>query len=322
MKVVSISHVWREELRASLGPDVTYVTADPDDDAAVAEAVSDAEILVTTKFNAEIAARARNLKLLVCPSAGTEGIDRTLLPPGVSVINGQGHEIPIAEYVIGTLVALRQKLLQADKALRDGRWEYGFLGPGGFVGELWGSRLGLVGFGRIGHEIVPRANAFGMTVAALTMHPEKVTGASAGRTRMGGLKNADDVDELFRSSDAVVLCCELSDTTRGLVDARRLRLMPQDALIVNISRGPVADEQALFEALRDRTIAGAAIDVWYDYPQTKGDRTFPSRFPFGELDNVIMTPHSSGWTEGHWQRKRTRMADVINTFARMGRLPQ
>jgi phosphoglycerate dehydrogenase-like enzyme len=322
MKVVSISHIWREELRASLDPDVDYVTADPDDEGAVAAAIGDAEILVTTKFDAAMAGRARKLKLLVCPSAGTESIERAQLPPGVDVVNGQGHEIPIAEYVSGTLVALRQKLLQADKALRDGRWEYGFLGPGGFVGELWGSRLGLVGFGRIGKEIVPRANAFGMTVAALTMHPQKVTVSLAGLTRVGDLKNADEVDELFRQSDAIVLCCELSDMTRGLVDARRLRLLPPNALIVNISRGPVADEEALYEALRDGTIAGAALDVWYDYPQARGERTFPSRFPFSELDNVIMTPHSSGWTEGHWRRKRARMADVINTFARTGRLPE
>jgi len=322
MRVVSISHIWREELRASLDPDVDYVTADPDDEPLVAAAIGDAEILVTTRFDAAMAGHARRLKLIVCPSAGTEGIERAQLPHDVDVVNGQGHEIPIAEYVIGTLVALRQKLLQADKALRDGRWEYGFLGPGGFVGELWDSRLGLVGFGRIGKEIVPRANAFGMTVAALTMHPEKVNGTSAGLVRVGGLNNADDVDELFRKSDAIVLCCELSDTTRGLVDARRLKLLPANSLLVNISRGPVADEEALYEALRDGTIAGAALDVWYDYPQAKGESTFPSRFPFSELVNVIMTPHSSGWTEGHWRRKRARMAEVINTYARTGRLPQ
>lgn len=321
MKVVSISHIWREELRASLDPDVDYVTADPDDEAAVAAAIADAEILVTTKFDAAMAVRARNLKLLVCPSAGTEGIERAQLPRGVDVVNGQGHEIPIAEYVIGSLVALRQKLFQADRALRDGRWEFGFLG-GGFVGELFGSRLGLVGFGRIGKEIVPRANAFGMTVAALTMHPEKFTGSLTGLARVGDLKNADEVDELFRQSDAVVLCCELSDTTRGLVDARRLHLLPPNALLVNISRGPVADERALYDALHEGTIAGAALDVWYEYPQAKGERTFPSRFPFSELDNVIMTPHSSGWTEGHWRRKRARMAEVINTFARTGKIPQ
>jgi phosphoglycerate dehydrogenase-like enzyme len=265
-----------------------------------------------------MAARAKKLRLLLCPSAGTEGIDRSLLPAGVVVRNGEGHEIPMAEYVIGMLVALRQRAFQGDKALRQGRWEYGFLGPGGFVGELWGSRLGLVGFGRIGKAIVPRATAFGMTTVALTMHPENVTDTVPGLESVGDLKAPAAVDALCSGCDAIVLCCELSDVSRGLLDARRLVLMPGHALLVNISRGPVADEQALYEALRDRTIAGAALDVWYDYPEERGIPTPPSRFPFGELDNVIMTPHSSGWTEGHRQRKLARMADAINVFARTG----
>jgi len=316
VKVVSISHIWREELRASLDPGITYVTADPDDDDAAAAAVRDADILITTKFDETMAAHTPKLKLLVCPSAGTEGLDRRFLPRGVAVVNGAGHEIPIAEYVIGALVALRQKMFQADRALRDGRWEYGFLGPGGFVAELWGSKLGLLGFGRIGTEIVPRAAAFGMETTALTMHPEKVAKPMLGLKRVGDLKSDDNVDELCAASDAIVLCCELSDRTRGLIDARRLAHMARSAVVVNVSRGPVVDEQALYEALRDGTIAGAALDVWYDYPQHRGDRTRPSRYPFSELDNVIMTPHCSGWTEGHRERKLARMAKAINDFAR------
>jgi phosphoglycerate dehydrogenase-like enzyme len=316
MTVVSISHIWREELRALLDPDIDYVTVDPDDERAVAGAVRDADVLITTKFDAAMASRTPNLKLLLCPSAGTEGIERELLPDGVAVINGEGHEIPMAEYVIGTLVALRQRFSEADKALRDGRWEFGFLGLRGFVGELWGSNLGLIGFGRIAKQIVPRAAAFGMNTSALTMHPEMVTANSSVLKRVGDLKKANDVDALLSESDAVVLCCELSDLTRGLLDARRLRLMRPHALVVNVSRGAIADEQALYEALRDRTIAGAALDVWYEYPQPRGKSTPPSRFPFGELDNVIMTPHCSGWTEGHRLRKLTRMAEHINTFAR------
>jgi phosphoglycerate dehydrogenase-like enzyme len=319
LKVVSLSHIWREELQPLLDAGIEYIAIDPDAEDAIAAAVGDADVLISTKFDAALAARAKNMKLLLCPSAGTEGIERDRLPEGVVVRNGEGHEIPMAEYAIGMLVALRQHALQADRALRDGRWEYGFLGPGGFVGELCGSRLGLIGFGRIGKAIVPRAAAFGMTTVAVTMHPEKVQEPFAGLESIGDLKLPSDVDALCRDCDAIVLCCELSGLSRGLLDARRLKLMAAHALVVNISRGPVADEEALYEALRDRTIAGAALDVWYAYPEERGDRTMPSRFPFGELENVIMTPHSSGWTEGHRQRKLAFMAEAINTFARTRR---
>ena len=241
--------------------------------------------------------------------------NETWVPTALTVPTGRVAGLT----VIGTMIALRQRIVQADTALRDGRWEFGFLGPGGFVGEIWGSKLGLVGFGRIGKEIVPRANAFGITTTALTMHPERAVNSMPGLTRVGDLKSADEVDALFGASDAVVLCCELSDLTRGLLDARRVKLMAPHALVVNISRGPVADEQALYEALRDGTIAGAALDVWYDYPNRRGERALPSRFPFGELDNVIMTPHCSGWTEGHRHRKLAHMAEAINSYARTRR---
>jgi phosphoglycerate dehydrogenase-like enzyme len=259
VKVVSLSHIFREELRPLIDAAIDFVAVDPDDDAAAAAAIYDADVIISTKFDAAMAVRAKKLRLLLCPSAGTEGIERDQLPPGVVVRNGEGHEIPMAEYVIGVLVALRQRLLPADKALRDGRWEYGFLGPGGFIGELFGSRLGLIGFGRIGRAIVPRAAAFGMTTLAVTMHPEKVTEPVPGLESVGDLKSSGDVDALCSGSDAIVLCCELSGQSRGLLDARRLKLMAKHAVVVNIARGPIADEQAFYEALRDRRRRGGRL---------------------------------------------------------------
>lgn len=314
MKVVSFSHLWRDELGSLLDSDIEFVAVDPDDGAAQLSSLADADVLVSTKFDAAMARAAGRLRLLLCPSAGTEGIDREQLPPGVGLLNGEGHEIPIAEYVIGALVALRQRTFAADRALRDGRWEFGFLGAGGFVGELYGSKLGMLGYGRIGKEIVQRAAAFGIETVALTMRPERVTTKPPGLALVGDLKDRAAVDAVVSRSDALVICCELSAQTRGLIDARRLGLMKKHAVIVNIARGPIVDEEALYEALKGRKIDGAALDVWYEYPHERGQRVHPSRFPFGELDNVIMTPHCSGWTEGHRRRKLGRMADAIHSF--------
>ena len=296
-----------------LDRDIEFVAVDPDDDAAQLSALEGADVLISTKFDAAMGKAAGRLRLLLCPSAGTEGIEREHLPPGAGLINGEGHEIPIAEYVIGALVALRQKMYSADRALREGKWAFGFLG-GEFVGELFGSKLGLLGYGRIGKEIVARAAAFGMETVALTMRPERVESKPAGLSLVGDLKDRVAVDAVVSRSDALVVCCELSPYTRGLIDERRFGLMKRHALLVNIARGPIVDESALYAALLDRTIEGAALDVWYDYPQRPGQVVQPSRLPFAQLDNVIMTPHCSGWTEGHRRRKLDRMAGAINAL--------
>jgi phosphoglycerate dehydrogenase-like enzyme len=253
--------------------------------------------------------------LLVCPAAGTEQIDRAALPPGVVVFNGRGHEIPMAEYAIGCLVALRQHLLESDAALRRGEWRYGFYGDG-MLGELYGSNLGMVGFGRIGQAIALRAAAFGMRCAAVTLHPQRPRTGSGDLEFLGKLDDASDVDRLVRWADGLVLCCELSPLTRGLIDGRRLGMMKSSALLVNVARGAVAVEHDLYDALAEKRIAGAALDVWYHYPHGPGVMRRPSDLPFHELSNVIMTPHASGWTDAAKTRRLAAMADAINDFAR------
>lgn len=316
MRVVSLSPLWNEDLKLTLDPGIAFVTADPKDRAARDEALVQAEILISAEFTAEMARAAVRLRLLICPAAGTEAIDRTALPPGVPLVSGTGHEIPMAEYVMGVLIALRQHLFGGDAALRRGGWRYGFHGPAAMLQEVYGSALGLVGFGRIGSEVAKRAAAFGMTCAALTLHPDKPRGCAQMLEFLGGLAVAADVDKLVSWSDALVLCCELSPQTRGLLDARRLELMKPSAVVINVSRGPVAVERDLYEALARGRIAGAALDVWYRYPRAPGAVQLPSGMPFQKLENVIMTPHSSAWTEQAKRRRLASMAKTINDFAR------
>jgi phosphoglycerate dehydrogenase-like enzyme len=315
VKVVSLSEYWKDELPALLDAGIDFVVVDAADKAALAAALADAEVLITTHFAPEMAALCKHLRLLVCPAAGTEGIDRAALAAGVRLISGTGHEIPMAEYVIGALVALRQHFFDADAALRRGEWKYGFLGSAGPHEELYGSALGLIGFGSIGQAVARRALAFGMRCAAVTLDPKKHLVESTALEFLGRLASGDDVDRLVGWSDELVLCCELSDVTRGLIDARRFGLMKREALVVNVARGEVAREKDFYDALASGRIAGAAIDVWYRYPPEKHA---PSQYPFSDLHNVIMTPHSSGWSEQARQRRGEAMARAINEFARSG----
>ncbi len=315
MRVVAFDSVWPQDLRPLLRPDVELESVRRDDAGASDAALADAEVLISVVFDRRMAGLAGKLKLLVCPAAGTEHIDRDAIPSGVRMVNGLGHETAIAEHVFGALVSLRRRFQAVDAALRRGEWIAGFHAPESLTTELAGSNLGLLGFGRIGQAIARRAHAFEMSCAALTMHPDKQSAAAPTLAWTGHLGDPGDVDRLLAWADAVVLCCELSAHTRGLVDARRFGLMRPSALLVNVARGPIAVESDLFDALRDRRIAGAALDVWYRYPHRRDERTAPSRFPFHELDNVLMTPHSSGWTTGNKQRRLHWMAGLINDLA-------
>jgi phosphoglycerate dehydrogenase-like enzyme len=108
----------------------------------------------------------------------------------------------------------------------------------------------------------------------------------------------------------------LNDETRGLIDARRLALCKAELVIINVARAAVLDEEALYTALRERRIAGAVLDVWYSYPTGDHPAARPSRFPFHELSNVIMTPHCSAWTDGLIERRWGFIAANLDRLAR------
>jgi phosphoglycerate dehydrogenase-like enzyme len=130
-----------------------------------------------------------------------------------------------------------------------------------------------------------------------------------GRTRPSDLRSIDAyypldrLDAFLAECDFVILSIALTPETAGLIDARRLALMRRDAVLVNLARGPVVDERALYEALTGGTIAGAVIDVWWRYPDAADPNPRPSAYPFHALPNVMMTPHSSQWTEQMMDRR-------------------
>jgi phosphoglycerate dehydrogenase-like enzyme len=124
----------------------------------------------------------------------------------------------------------------------------------------------------------------------------------------------DALHEVLAESDFVVIAVPLQDDTIGLIDAAALRAMKPGAFLVNVARGPVIDEDALYEALRDRAIGGAALDVWYRYPDNKVSGRASTR-PFHELDNVIVTPHIAGWTEGTFRHRWEAIDDNLRRLA-------
>ena len=316
MRVVLLDTIWAQALAALLDPRLSVTVVDSKDANRRDAALADADVLVSARFSADMGRVVKHLRLLVCPAAGTEYIDRDALPEGVVLVKGTGHEIAMAEYIIGSIVALRQRFSEADAGLRQGEWRFGFYGGDRMLAELHGSNIGFVGFGGVGQEAARRALAFGMRPAAVTLHPERARQHAMDLEFLGKLSERSDVDRLTTWSDQLVLCCELSPLTRGMFDARRFALMKPSAVIVNVARGAVAVETDLYEALAGRQIAGTALDVWYHYPSEPGQIRHPSDLPFNKLDNVVMTPHASGWTQAAKQRRLEAMARAINKFAR------
>lgn len=282
-------------------------------EAGILDQLGDADVLVSMAFTKEMAAAGKRLRLVQVPGAGLDRIDRSQLRVDLALANAYGHEAGIAEYLFGAMITLARSLLRLDQKLRKGEWESQWavdtpappLWP-----ELSGKTLGILGYGHIGEALARRARAFDMKVCAVRQHAQ--AGSPHGLSFVGG---PERLDELLAVSDYVAITLPLSAETRGLVDGRRLALMKPSAYLLNVARAEIVEEQALYDALANGRIAGAALDVWYRYPADAGN-TAPATAPFHELGNVIMTPHASGWTEGMLEARAGVIAENIERTAR------
>jgi phosphoglycerate dehydrogenase-like enzyme len=186
----------------------------------------------------------------------------------------------VAEATVGWMIALAHHARTKDILVRTGRWD----DRSRYMGcELRDRTFGAVGLGGIGRATVALLHGFGMkTPLAFDPHIDAATAAAAGARLV-------KLDELLGEADFVSIHCPLTDDTRGLIGRRELALLKPDAYLINTARGGIVDEDALYDALASRRIAGAAIDCFADEPVTRPHR-------FGELDNVLLAPHSIAWT--------------------------
>ena len=270
--------------------------------------LADADAMISMNW-AKNTPFAPKLKLLHLPGAGIDDIAFETVPAQAAVCNVFEHEIGIAEYVLSAMLQWVIGIPRMDAALRRGEW-YGSHLSGPRHGELFGQTVGIIGYGRIGREVAVRARAFGMHLLACSRTPR------AGDGLVERVEPMEKLDELLAKSDFVLLALPLDSSTAGLIGQDKLAQMKPGAFLINVARGALIDEKALYEACRDRRIGGAAIDTWYRYPAQGEARGDPSSLPFRDLDNVIMTPHGSGWTEGLLPRRCRLIAQNLDHLAR------
>jgi len=297
-------------VRAHLGIPCEVVVAD---EAGIVGKLADVDVLVTMGFTRAMGAAAGRLKLVQVPGAGLERIDRAALPAGTALANAYGHEAGIAEYVLGAMLTLARDFARLDAALRRGvwqsQWAVGAAPPPPWP-ELAGKTLGILGYGRIGQALARRARAFDMEVCAIRR--DVARSVADGLALLGGLEILDTV---LRRADYLAITLPATPATRGLIGEAQLASMKRTAVLVNVARAEIVDEQALYTALAERVIAAAALDVWYRYP-TDPAPALPARLPFHALPNVLMTPHVSGWTAGMLDARAKLIADNIGRIAR------
>jgi phosphoglycerate dehydrogenase-like enzyme len=235
-----------------------------------------------TRFSREILEQLPNLKLLVTTGMRNKSIDVDAAQDrGITVCGTGLQSTATAELTWGLILATLRHIPQEDAAMRAGGWQQTI------GGDLAGATLGVVGLGRLGSQVAAVGRAFGMDVVAWSQNLTDERAAEVGARRV-------EKDELFATADVVTIHLLFSKRTRGLIGADDLALMKHTAVLVNTSRGPIVDEAALIDALREGTIAGAGIDVYDQEP-------LPPDHPLRELRRAVLTPHLGYVTRGTYE---------------------
>ncbi|MFT6580736.1 MAG: phosphoglycerate dehydrogenase-like enzyme [Alphaproteobacteria bacterium] len=273
------------------------------------ELLAQAEVVVGGRVDAEWDP-VPGMKLYQVPFTGVEWIGPEDLPKGCMLCNTFEHEITMAEYVMAGLLEWEIGMRASDQHFRKKGWDQHLPGSGVSHGELYQKTVGIVGYGHIGREVAVRAKAFGMKVNAVSRTARDTPAP------LDWFGTLDELDRLIAESDYVVVTLPLTRETKDMFDADRFAKMNPSGVIINVGRGRVINEEALYQALADKKIGGAIIDVWYGYPSQQDLDRAPANFPFKDLDNIIMTPHNSATTEAMRLRRLDFVARNIDHLAR------
>ena len=281
---------------------------------------TDTSILVHGRPSQDQLMLCSKLNALIIPYAGVPAETRRLLMDSyreLPVYNLHHNAVAASELAIALFLAAAKTLIPVDRKLRTHDWRSRYNGAPTML--LEGKTAVILGFGAIGSHLTTMCLALGMNVHAVRRHTDQP------RPELVQVHESDDLHNLMPIADALFIALPLTPETEGLIGREEMDLLPSSCVLVNIARGTIVDEEALYLSLREKRIAAAGIDVWYNYPRTPESRadTPPSRFPFHELDNVVMSPHRGGAfrLEELERRRMSDLAHTLNAFARGEEIP-
>jgi len=266
---------------------------DKKDVTGIKEAAKNANALAGWVFNEDILNTATQLKYIFYPGAGVQhyrpNIIGLLQQKGIVFTNSHSNSYATAQHACALLLSLCNKVILHHGFLKDGKWRTG--DRDGKSISLRKKRIGLLGFGAIGKFICKMLRGFDCSFSVFK-NSHKIEDEFKNLVALYSYEK-DNLNDFLNNID--ILICSLPETaeTKGLINSGNIGYLKETALIVNVGRGPVIEEKALFAALKNKKIAGAAIDVWYNYkpePDEKGFK-FPFNYPFNKLEHVVLSPH-------------------------------
>ena len=277
----------------------------------VDDELPDAEILIGWSLRGEQFLRAKKLKWIHSTAAAVHAlISPELAASDAIVTNARSVHAPVvAEHAVALMFAMAKRLplaLRHQHAKECAQTEIWHEQP--HPRELAGSTLGMIGYGAIGREVARRAVALGMKVLAVRRNPQEPTTETQ---RHGEVREfaTSELDHVLAQSDFVVLAPPLTPETTGMIGAAQFRAMKKDAYLINVGRGALIDEAALLRALEEGEIGGAALDVFVQEP-------LPVESPLWNAPNLLITPHSAGFTDRMWERHYKLFSENLRRYRR------
>ena len=268
------------------------------------EEIVGAEVILTWSLRPEQVAAAKKLRWIHSPAAA---VNQLLFPElaesDIVLTNAREvHGPVVAEHVVALIFALAKKIHGSALLQQKHVWGQQILwGEVPRIREVAGATLGIVGLGSIGRAVVKSAKALGMRVIAVREHPEK------GSEGADVVLAPNAIDTVFRESDYVVLAAPVMESTTAIANTERLALMKRDACLINVGRAPLVDEAALVDALREKRIGGAALDVFPKEP-------LPAESPLWDVPNLLITPHTAALTEKLWERHYALFSEDLRRY--------
>jgi len=283
-----------DELNKKAKLDIEFIIPETDERENIKKYLKVVEVAIGGSFSKEDLEKAKKLKLIQIPFAGVDKLDFSLYKnyPNIFICNIHANKHAVAEHAFALILALAKNIVFNDRDLRLGRW-HGFSVKEPTI-QLQGKSLGIVGLGSIGWEIAKIGHTLGMKVFALKRKIEEKDLKKKNILEFLGEK--EDLEKVINESDFIVVVVPLTKETSGLIGEKELMLM-RGKYLINIARGVVIDEEALFKSLKEHHLAGAAIDTWYQYPSLEQREVLPSKYDFDKLENVVLSPHTAGYTD-------------------------